>query len=207
MDGPPPRPGRQTASKGREPRPELVPSLLFFGNNRLPSGHSRGGLEKGRVWAAGGGQAVCGNRQLFQEQHLFLVLSPVPNKLRAAGSLWVNAERSRDRKPGSRRNEFQPRREGEARRGLLSRTVSLWQALVVSPRRTFPCACARVCVCVCVCVYKPRPSLSFPRPALGPPLLQAQRPELVPLGAAGAGAGAARSGLSRWVSETVSGKG
>uniref|UniRef100_A0A8D1REY2 PPFIA binding protein 2 n=1 Tax=Sus scrofa TaxID=9823 RepID=A0A8D1REY2_PIG len=57
-------------------------------------------------------------------------LSPVPNKLRAAGSLWVNAERSRDRKPGSRRNEFQPRREGEARLGLLSRTVSLWQALV-----------------------------------------------------------------------------
>ncbi|XP_057172928.1 liprin-beta-2 isoform X8 [Ursus arctos] len=85
--------------------------------------------KRGRRGLRGGGQAVCGNQQLLQEQHLFLVFSPVPNKLRAAGSLWVNAEWSRDRKSGSLGNEFQPLQKGEARRGIFFRTVSLWQAL------------------------------------------------------------------------------
>ena len=119
-----------------------------------PQGTAR---TRGRRGLRGGGQPVCGNQQLLQEQRLFLVFSPVPNKPRAAGSLWVNAECSRDRKSGSVRNEFQPLQKGEARRGIFFGTVSLWQALVLSPKE---CSC--VCVCVCVCVYNFCPSLSFP---------------------------------------------
>lgn len=106
----------------------------------------------GRYGLRGGGQAMCGNQQLLQEQHLFLVFFPVPNKPRAAGSLWVNAEWSGDRKSGSLGNDFQPLQKGEARRGIFFGTVSLWQALVLSPKE---------CSCVSVCVYNSCPRLAF----------------------------------------------
>ncbi|XP_060461879.1 liprin-beta-2 isoform X7 [Panthera onca] len=126
----PPAPRTADTRWGQEPRAELVLNVFFFGNDRLSSGPSpTPAWKRGRRGLQGGGQAVCGNQQLLQEQHLFLVFSPVPNKLRAAGSLWVNAEWSRDRKSGSLGNEFQPLQKGEARRGIFFRTVSLWQAL------------------------------------------------------------------------------
>ncbi|XP_019667539.2 liprin-beta-2 isoform X7 [Felis catus] len=126
----PPAPRTADTRWGQEPRAELVLNVFFFGNDRLSSGPSpTPAWKRGRRGLQGGGQAVCGNQQLLQEQHLFLVFSPVPNKLRAAGSLWVNAEWSRDRKSGSLGNEFQPPQKGEARRGIFFRTVSLWQAL------------------------------------------------------------------------------
>ncbi|XP_042760309.1 liprin-beta-2 isoform X7 [Panthera leo] len=126
----PPVPRTADTRWGQEPRAELVLNVFFFGNDRLSSGPSpTPAWKRGRRGLQGGGQAVCGNQQLLQEQHLFLVFSPVPNKLRAAGSLWVNAEWSRDRKSGSLGNEFQPLQKGEARRGIFFRTVSLWQAL------------------------------------------------------------------------------
>ena len=82
---------------------------------------------------------------------------------------WVNAEWSRDRKPGSLPNEFQPLQKGEARRGIFFRTVSLWQPLVLSPKRMF------VCVCVCVCVFTTLVQVCLsPPPLLGsltPPAL------------------------------------
>lgn len=65
-------PGAQTG--------ELVLNLVFFGNDRLSSGYVRA-RTRGRRGLQGGGQAVCGNQQLQQEQHLFLVFSRVPNKL------------------------------------------------------------------------------------------------------------------------------
>ena len=111
---------------------------------------------------------------VLQELRLFLVLSPVPDKPRAAGSLWVNAEWSRDRKPGSLPNEFQPLQKGEARRGIFFRTVSLWQPLVLSPKRMFPCVC--VCVCVCVCLQLLSKSVFLPHLLLGSLTLQALRP-------------------------------
>ncbi|XP_052508488.1 liprin-beta-2 isoform X5 [Budorcas taxicolor] len=97
----PPAPRMASPQPGQEAELELVLNLFFFGNNQLPSGHSPTPAWKRRV----------------------------PDKPRAAGSLWVNAEWSRDRKPGSLPNEFQPLQKGEARRGIFFRTVSLWQPL------------------------------------------------------------------------------
>ncbi|XP_040114396.1 liprin-beta-2 isoform X2 [Oryx dammah] len=126
----PPAPRMANPQPGQEAELELVLSLFFFGNNQLPSGHSPSPAwkRKGRRGLLGGGQAVW-EPAVLQELHLFLVLSPVPDKPRAAGSLWVNAEWSRDRKPGSLPNEFQPLQKGEARRGIFFRTISLWQPL------------------------------------------------------------------------------
>ena len=139
---------------------------------------------------------------VLQELHLFLVLSPVPDKPRAAGSLWVNAEWSRDRKSGSLPNEFQPLQKGEARRGIFFRTVSLWQPLVLSPKRMF------LCVCVCVCVFttlvqvclSPPPFARFPHSA------GSASQSWCLCASVGADTGAARSGLSCCVSETSQGK-
>ena len=140
---------------------------------------------------------------VLQELHLFLVLSPVPDKPRAAGSLWVNAEWSRDRKPGSLPNEFQPLQKGEARRGIFFRTVSLWQPLVLSPKRMFVC----VCVCVCVFVYNSCPSLSVsPTFARFPHSAGSASQSWCLCASVGADTGAARSGLSCCVSETSQGK-
>ena len=168
-----------------------------------PQGTAR---TRGRRGLRGGGQPVCGNQQLLQEQRLFLVFSPVPNKPRAAGSLWVNAECSRDRKSGSVRNEFQPLQKGEARRGIFFGTVSLWQALVLSPKEC-SCVCGCVCVCVCVCLQLLSKSLFSPYLCVrldssAGSASQRWCPH-VSVGAVGEDTRAAQSGLSPCVSKTV----
>lgn len=87
------RQGQQTlcagpiAQQDQEPRLELLLNLLFFGNNRLSSGHSLSlAWKRVGVGFRVGVRLCVGTSELLQEQHLFLVFSPVPNKLRAAGS-------------------------------------------------------------------------------------------------------------------------